>query len=380
MAQGRVVVPEGRRHVERQQVPAQLEGQAKYDWMADCVEAKPATDAARHTWKFRLSVLVKFYGGYRVSLAKGLRTVSHETQKTTEDMLFQSFKLLWELGFQIKDPANLQRRHVEALVTEMIKRGLSDSVIQNRLSMLRKMCRWLGKHDVVQPTSAYATNERDLKRSGVADRDKSVDGAGIDPAELVEKALAVDPVFGLQLALQNCFGLRVKESVMFSIHAAERPSHLWLDRGTKGGLGRSVPIETGEQRAVLSMVREFMDARPQLRYLGWPERTLEQARDHFYYLARGIGLTRKGLGVTAHGFRHGYVHDLMISKGLIPPVKGGRADQLPAKERNAVMLQASRALGHSRVSITRAYSGSFAISVNPRIVTVPTPLPRTASG
>jgi len=70
----------------------------------------------------------------------------------------------------------------------------------------------------------------------------------------------------------------------------------------------------------------------------------------------------------------------MISKGLIPPVKGGRADQLPAKERNAVMLQASRALGHSRVSITPAYSGSFAISVNPRIVTVPTPLPGTASG
>jgi hypothetical protein len=31
------------------------------------------------------------------------------------------------------------------------------------------------------------------------------------------------------------------------------------------------------------------------------------------------------------------------------------------------MLQASRALGHSRVSITPAYSGSFSISVTPQL-------------
>ena len=160
---------------------------------------------------------------------------------------------------------------------------------------------------------------------------------------------------------------RVKEAVMFSIYAAERKSGLWLDRGTKDGLGRSVPIETETQRAVLDMVREFMESRPHLNHLGWTDRSLEQSRDHFYYLARQVGLTRKGLGVTSHGFRHGYVHQLMISQGLIPPVKGGRADQLPPAQRDAVMLQASRALGHSRVSITPAYSGSFSISVTPQL-------------
>jgi site-specific recombinase XerD len=368
MAKGKAVVGGIKCVVERQQVPSDLQGQARYDWMASCVQAKPANDSARYTWKYRLSVLVKFYGGYRVSLAKGLRLVSHATHKATEDRLCQSFQILWDLGYQLKDPGNLQRRHVEALVAEMIKRGLSDSVIQNRLSMLRKLCRWLGKHDVVLSTASYATEDRDLKRSGIATRDKSVDGAGLDPTELVEKALSVDPVFGMQLSMQMAFGLRVKEAVMFSIYAAERKSSLWLDRGTKGGLGRSVPIETDTQRAVLNMVREFMGSRPHLNHLGWPDRNLEQSRDHFYYLARQIGLTRKGLGVTAHGFRHGYVHQLMISKGLIPAVKGGRADQLPPGQRDAVMLQASRALGHSRISITPAYSGAFAISVTPRVV------------
>jgi site-specific recombinase XerC len=355
------------KQVVRQQVPSNLGGQEKYDWMAECVHAKPGNDSARTTWQFRVSVLVAFYGGYRVSLAKGLRHVANATQKTTEDQLFQSFQMLWDLGYQLRDPSNLQRRHVEALVAEMIRRDLSDSVIQNRLSMLRKMCRWLGKHDVVLATATYATEERDLKRSGVADRDKSIDGAGIDPTEVIEKAFALDPVFGLQLSVQHCFGLRVKESVMFNVYNSDRGKHLFIDRGTKGGLSRIVPIETEAQRAVLNMVREFIDSRPHLSYLGWPGRSLEQARDHFYYLAGKIGLTRKGLGVTAHGFRHGYVHQLMISQGLIPPVKGGGNDQMSVEERKGVMLQASRALGHSRVSITPAYSGSFSISVTPQL-------------
>jgi site-specific recombinase XerC len=348
-------------------VPSQLDAQARYEWMAKRVALEAGNEKSSHSWQHRLAVLVKFYGAYRSDRSRGVRLVSHATMQATHDRLFQSFQLLWDMGYAVKDPANISQRHVRALVAEMIKRGLSDSVIQNRLSMLRKMCRWLGKHDVVLPTSEYATEERDLKRTGIADRDKSVDGAGVDPTEMVEKALSVDPVFGMQLAMQQAFGLRVKEAVMFSIYAAERKSGLWLDRGTKDGLGRSVPIETETQRAVLDMVREFMESRPHLNHLGWTDRSLEQSRDHFYYLARQVGLTRKGLGVTSHGFRHGYVHQLMISQGLIPPVKGGRADQLPPAQRDAVMLQASRALGHSRVSITPAYSGSFSISVTPQL-------------
>ena len=348
-------------------VPSQLDAQARYEWMAKRVGLEAGNEKSSHSWQHRLAVLVKFYGAYRSDRSKGVRLVSHATMQATHDRLFQSFQLLWDIGYAIKDPVNLQRRHVEALVKAMIARGLSDSVIQNRLSMLRKMCSWLGKHDVVLSTASYATEALDLKRTGIADRDKSVDGAGVDPTEVVEKALSVDPVFGMQLSMQMAFGLRVKEAVMFSIYAAERKSSLWLDRGTKGGLGRSVPIETETQRAVLAMVREFMESRPHLNHLGWPDRNLEQARDHFYYLADKIGLTRKGLGVTSHGFRHGYVHQLMISKGLIPPVKGGGNDQMSVKERNAVMLQASRALGHSRVSITPAYSGSFSISATPQL-------------
>jgi site-specific recombinase XerC len=359
-------------------VPSQLDAQARYEWMAKRVGLEAGNEKSSHSWQHRLAVLVKFYGAYRSDRSKGVRLVSHATMQATHDRLFQSFQLLWDIGYAIKDPANISQRHVRALVAEMIKRGLSDSVIQNRLSMLRKMCSWLGKHDVVLPTATYATEARDLKRTGVTDRDKSVDGAGVDPTEVVEKALSVDPVFGMQLSMQMAFGLRVKEAVMFSIYAAERSSSLWLDRGTKGGLGRSVPIETDTQRAVLNMVREFMESRPHLNHLGWPERSLDQSRDHFYYLADKIGLTRRGLGVTSHGFRHGYVHQLMISKGLIPPVKGGRADQLPPGQRNAVLLQASRALGHSRVSITPAYSGSFAISVTPRVMCSTTDRPSEA--
>lgn len=359
-------------------VPSQLDAQARYEWMAKRVSLEAGNEKSGHSWQHRLAVLVKFYGAYRSDRSKGVRLVSHATMQATHDRLFQSFQLLWDIGYAIKDPANLQRRHVEALVKAMIERGLSDSVIQNRLSMLRKMCSWLGKHDVVLSTASYATEARDLKRTGITDRDKSVDGAGVDPTEMVERALSIDPVFGLQLAVQATFGLRVKESIMFSVYNSDRGQHLLLDRGTKGGLARVVPIQTPAQRSALDMVREFMDGRPHLHYLGWPDRTLEQAQAHFYYLTDKIGLTRKGLGVTSHGFRHGYVHDLMISMGLVPPVKGGHADQLPPAQRNAVMLQASRALGHSRVSITPAYSGSFAISVTPRVMRSTTDRPAEA--
>jgi hypothetical protein len=46
--------------------------------------------------------------------------------------------------------------------------------------------------------------------------------------------------------------------------------------------------------------------------------------------------------------------------GLLPPTLGGKRDQMPKEDREKIQMQVSESLGHSRVSVTTSYYGSFA--------------------
>jgi hypothetical protein len=95
-------------------VPSQLDAQARYEWMAKRVALEAGNEKSSHSWQHRLAVLVKFYGAYRSDRSRGVRLVSHATMQATHDRLFQSFQLLWDMGYAVKDPANISQRHVRA--------------------------------------------------------------------------------------------------------------------------------------------------------------------------------------------------------------------------------------------------------------------------
>jgi integrase len=102
----------------------------------------------------------------------------------------------------------------------------------------------------------------------------------------------------------------------------------WLEvaRGTKGGRPRRVPIDSPAARAALDAAQALVasDAQP----LADPARTLKQNLDRLHNVLKKFGVTRRALGVTAHGLRHGYAAERYealtgvpapVGPGLRPP-------------------------------------------------------------
>jgi integrase len=164
----------------------------------------------------------------------------------------------------------------------------------------------------------------------------------------------------------RAFGLRVKEAVMLQPRLAEKvlrpPSdapgvptaHLEVIRGTKGGRLRHVPIDTPAKRAALEAARALLTADAQ--YLANPARSLKQNLDRLHNVMKRFGVTRRALGVTAHGLRHGYAADRYEGLAGAPaPVRGGEAPDRETDDR--ARLQVAEELGHSRTQILGAYVG-----------------------
>ncbi len=351
-------------------VPVHLKGDSGYEWMAKQMNHKKKPEAKAWTLHSRLAVMCNWYGGFRVSKARGQRVVSYATTDARRKRIIISFEDLWKLGFRIQDPRNLNVRHIEQLVTYWTglttaqdqkepRKPLSASTIQNRLSALRTVCLWLNKHDVVKKTSTYATASNDLKRSGIADRDKSWNGNNVDFEEVLAKVTAEQPEVGMQLLMMNGFGLRIKEAVCFDTRQLHSMNDtLWVADGTKGGLGRAIPITTDRQREILAIIHGFASNRPHIKHLGLHERDLKQSLNRSYAVLRKIRVSMKGLGITVHGLRHQFAHQIMETAGLSPPIKGGAMNQMPQEKQAAIKKYVSGILGHSRPSITAAYIGA----------------------
>ena len=74
---------------------------------------------------------------------------------------------------------------------------------------------------------------------------------------------------------------------------------------------------------------------------------------------RRHGLTKKGLGVTAHGLRNENLTALYTRlTGMEVPVRGGVRPEGEAKEMDiAGRLEVARTAGHCRIEISNAYIG-----------------------
>lgn len=351
-------------------VPSTLTGDHCYAWMAKQMDMYGKLPFKAWSIHSRLKVICGWYGGFRVSKKRGQRVVSHATQDARLNRILISFTDLWKLGFRIEEPRNLSGKHIDLLVqywTGQIpalketepREPLSPSTIQNRLSCLRTLCSWLDKTGVVKNTKFYATQLHDLKRSGIAERDKSWKGNDVDFDTVLVRAMAEQVEVGMQLLMISAFGLRLKESICFDVRQAdpERAS-VWIQNGAKGGLGREVPVTTDRQREILSIVLKFAMSRPRVKHLGLADRSLLQSINRSYSVFKKIGINKKDSGVTVHGLRHQFAHQIMEGEGLTPPVKGGARDQMPKDDRQAIELMVSRVLGHSRPGITANYCGS----------------------
>ncbi|NOU23022.1 MAG: Fis family transcriptional regulator [Methyloglobulus sp.] len=281
---------------------------------------------------------------------------SHATRKKYANSLHQSFRNLEALGFKLSDAKNLKGKHVVALgkyfEQQAITGKLKPSTIQGRFSVLRVFAHWIGKDGMVEATHKYVDLAL-VQRSSICSHDHSWPAQGVDVVAKLAEVSQKDERVGLQLRLELESGLRGKEAMMLRPYLADKGAYLDVSVGTKGGRPRAVLIKTAEQRALLDKAKTFAATKDSST--SDPNRSLAQWKNHYYYVLRRCGITRKN-GLTAHGLRHTYAHNRYKElSGQDSPVRGGKL--VNREDDRAARLQVAEELGHSRESITTHYLG-----------------------
>lgn len=331
-------------------------------------------------WKKKLQLVIDEHNWRH---AKKAKNVSNKTKEERAHILFLAFDQLRSLGFE-PGPQKLNGKHVQNLIwfwtadqqieerckrhgVAMPEKPLSPATLQARLSTLRVFCGWIGKAGMVLVPGRYVSDPALVRRTYVAQEDKSWTAKGVDAAEIVARVSAIDRFIAAMVDIILHFGLRKKEAAMLAPHWAVVPAsmvpianptaefYLMLIEGTKGGRLRFVPIDTEPKRRAVERAQQI--AAHRYSHVGRPGHSLKQTLDRFSYVMRKVGVTKDQLKVTIHGLRHQFANDLYLAlTDIESPVRGGEPTDL--QRHVAACLEISRQLGHARPQISTAYIAS----------------------
>ena len=291
------------------------------------------------------------------------KVASERTVQAAGEALRAIFRLLVKLGYRLEDPRNINEKHIKALCAEWHRLERSPKTIQGYLSQLRTFCGWIGKKGLVKNVYYYLPNvpKDELRVKTVAMKSKSWAEVGIDVGAKAAEAMALDWRFGLMIMAQAAFGLRRMEVLQMQPWKNDK-GHKFAAYATKGGRPRDIDIDTPVQRAVLDLIKSKIGRKD---HLGWSMKadgsagSLKYSKRRYNYLMESIGINKVMAEVTGHGLRAQFAENAALLKGLIPPTLGGTPGQMPREDIDHAREQVSEKLGHSRISITPPYYGSF---------------------
>lgn len=288
------------------------------------------------------------------------KTVGGNTKKARAFITYQTFEILRQNNFHLKNVLNFSQRHVHAVVQAWLKEGLASSTLQSRFSVLRWFTAAIGKADMIKDPAEYGVPDERVARTYVAKVDKSWAAQDVSVAGLVQQITEKDGWVGIRLELMDAFGLRIREATLLKPAAADGGSVLRVEEGTKGGRSRMVPIRTDAQRNVLNRAKEVARLTEKLNLIP-SGRTLQQALSRTYYICRLFGITKAQLELTPHGLRHSYANDRYEEIAGMPSAVRGSPESYDSEADRIARETVSRELGHSRLAITAAYTGARVI-------------------
>jgi integrase len=304
-------------------------------------------------WKFELQQLIDLHNHLRIDS----KPASLKMQSERAKYLFKFMEDLRKMGYMV-EPSNIKQKHIQAICEKYESDGLAASTIMTYISFLRALCHWIKKPGMINDVTQYFSSKDVTFRQYAAVKDKSWDKPEIDKYAILQKIRLESPFVYIQLLLEDAFGLRRKESIMFRPHMCDKGEFIVITEGTKGGRPRVIQIETEYQREVLNQAKYLAKSRH--AHVSDPELSLKQNLKKFSNTMTKFRIMKSGinsLGVTAHGLRSGYAIRQMEQRGIVPSVKGGEVKQKMTEEDNDLWRDISEMLGHSRPQIVNAYTG-----------------------
>lgn len=295
------------------------------------------------------------------------RPLSITSQANTRQIIFQVFADLKEEGYAIHNVLSLRSKHVVVLGERWKRDNLAAGTIADRLSKLRRFCDAIGKGGLIprmENLAAIGLAPEDAARTSNARFDKS--WTDEDIARLFDAATKRDYRLALVLKIQHAFGLRAKEAYLFKPHIDHIDMHIYVERGTKGGRPREIPVDTDHKREVLADCQRAITGPTDS--LAGMHRRLKQAKNWYHNGLTALGVSSFGLfGRTGHGLRHGFVQRELEARGAPVAVKVPAGmpieTSLTRDELKVARLEVAELVGHSRISVTGAYTGTLRVAL-----------------
>lgn len=299
-----------------------------------------------------------FFTDFTIPAATGRRrTVGLKTEQLYIIQMRVMVGDLRRLNMGLQNLGEISPRHVRALIQDYEQKGLSSSSLQKKTTVLRRFGIWIGRPDMTPRLSDLVRNPERASRSYSALTSKAWTARGVSAQEVIDQMRDLCPVAALQLEIQLEFGLRPREVVMLKPLAADQGKTLFVTDGTKGGRARMVPVDSERKRELLERAKVIAAKNKRGVLSDRPTRSLTSALNRYYYLAKKVGLSKSGRGVTLHGLRHEFANNLYHAiTGFESPVNGGRMDD--QEQAGEAMQKVSEQLGHSRKHASAPYLGS----------------------
>jgi integrase len=279
-----------------------------------------------------------------VQLCRRNRDGGYSTQRGRESTLRLIARQLREMGHKQMTAKSLKEKHVQILSRRWLAENLSAGTIKNRMVQMRWWAEKIGK------ASLFPGDNSEL---GIPNRQFSTNENKARELDEEELSKVTDAYVAMSLRLQLAFGLRREEAIKFRPSYADRGDHIMLlGSWTKGGLERSIPITTPEQRIVLGDAHELAGSGSLIP----AHKTYIQQLRVYEGQCKAARLSR------VHGLRHRYAQKRYeVLTGWKAPAAGGppkRTLDEAQREKDAVARKAiSRELGHERTTITNVYLG-----------------------
>ena len=278
------------------------------------------------------------------------RDGSYATQSNRRRMLSMFADQLKKTGYKTNEmrPSDIKGRHINALVRQWKIDGISAGTMKNRMSNIRWLAEKIGKADMIKTNATYGIEDRQY----ITNKDKSLRTDNLDLDKLSSYVRQ-------SIELQKHFGLRREEAMKFSPEYAlggydpySAPVLRIKPSWAKGGRAREIPITSDAQRNALMAALTLAGDGSLIP----ADRSYKEHLGHFERETSAIGL-----GQT-HGLRHLYAQNRYRELvGIDCPAVGGIVDLTDAQK--ALDLSArqtiSNELGHSRLSVTGIYLGSW---------------------
>lgn len=280
--------------------------------------------------------------------------------KTVADrwgFFFRLPDILDSLNFGLRDIRNLDRRHIAALLQYWEGLGRAAGTMQTYVSMLRTLCTEIGKAGMLDRPETYFKDPTRYHRALKCNESKEWSDLGQDAVEVIAAIGQRDSLVGLQMVLMDAFGLRVQEAWLLRPKRDWKGDTLHIERGTKGGRPRVVPVINEHQRRVLeAAVKVATENGGSMVPSSYP---LKRWRSYYYHVMAMFGVTRKGRGITSHGLRHGHLQRRYVElTGMEPPVKAdGLRDRYACDDIAPARRELAEEAGHSRASVVSHYVG-----------------------